>query len=156
MLLVSKFQQINSMVVFSKKNVYDTRFRLNITYKFREKKTIALQLRDSIVTKLSVRYIDYSAKFLVSLVQLVLKHKKGQAFWIFFIQGDSFGTRPKKMRISQRLFVRFWTCIYDYILCFMKSMSILEEMLEMFATTVQAELNAKASCLRKWPARHPH
>jgi hypothetical protein len=23
------------------------------------------------------------------------------------IQGDSFGTRPKKMRISQRLFVRF-------------------------------------------------
>ena len=30
------------------------------------------------------------------------------------IQGDSFGTRPKKMRISQRLFIRFWTCIYDY------------------------------------------
>jgi hypothetical protein len=24
------------------------------------------------------------------------------------IQGDSFGTRPKKMRISQRLFIRFW------------------------------------------------
>jgi hypothetical protein len=23
------------------------------------------------------------------------------------IQGDSFGTRPKKMRISQRLFVRY-------------------------------------------------
>ena len=23
------------------------------------------------------------------------------------IQGDSFGTRPKKMRISQRLFIRF-------------------------------------------------
>ena len=58
------------------------------------------------------------------------------------ILGDSFGTRPKKLRISQRLFVRFWTCIYDYIPCFMKSMSILEEMLEMFATTIQAELNA--------------
>ena len=25
----------------------------------------------------------------------------------FLIQGDSFGTRPKKMRISQRLFIRF-------------------------------------------------
>jgi hypothetical protein len=58
------------------------------------------------------------------------------------IQGDSFGTRPQKMRISQRLFIRFWTCIYDYIPCFIRSMSILEEMLEMFATTVQAELNA--------------
>ena len=32
--------------------------------------------------------------------------------------------------------------IYDYIPCFMKNMSILEEKLEMFATTVQAELNA--------------
>ena len=41
------------------------------------------------------------------------------------IQGDSFGTRPKKMRISQRLSIRFWTCIYDYIPCFMRSMSIL-------------------------------
>ena len=41
------------------------------------------------------------------------------------IQCDSFGTRPKKMRISQRLFIRFWTCIYDYIPCFMWSMSIL-------------------------------
>ena len=29
------------------------------------------------------------------------------------------------MRISQRLFIRFWTCIYDYIPCFMRSMSIL-------------------------------
>jgi hypothetical protein len=50
------------------------------------------------------------------------------------IQGDSFGTKTKKMRISQRLFIRFWTCIYtyDYIPCFMRSMSILEEMLEMF------------------------
>ena len=60
--------------------------------------------------------------------------------WI--LQGDSFGTRPKKMWISQRLFIRFWTCIYDYIPCFMKSMLILVEMLEMFATTVQVELNA--------------
>ena len=59
-----------------------------------------------------------------------------------YIQGDSFGTRPKKMWISQRLFIRFWTCIYDYIRRFMRSMSILEEMLEMFATTVKAELNA--------------
>jgi len=35
------------------------------------------------------------------------------------IQCDSFSTRPKKMRISQRLFIRFWICIYDYIPCFM-------------------------------------
>ena len=32
------------------------------------------------------------------------------------IQCDSFGTRHKKMRISQRLFIRFWACIYDYTL----------------------------------------
>ena len=60
---------------------------------------------------------------------------------LLLVQGDSFGTRPKKIRISRRLFIRFWTCIYDYIPCFMKNISILEEMLEMFATTVQAELN---------------
>ena len=60
----------------------------------------------------------------------------------YIIQCGSFGTRPKKMRISQRIFIRFLTCIYDYISCFMRSMSILEEMLEMFATTVQAEPNA--------------
>ena len=47
------------------------------------------------------------------------------------------------MRISQRLFIIFWTCIYDYIPCFMRSMSILEEMLEMFATTVQTELKTR-------------
>jgi len=64
------------------------------------------------------------------------------SLYISQVQCDSFGTRPKKMRISLRLFIRFWTCIYDYIPCFMRSMSILEEMLEMFATTVQAELNA--------------
>ena len=29
------------------------------------------------------------------------------------------------MRISQKLFIRFWTCIYDYIPCFMRSISIL-------------------------------
>ena len=40
------------------------------------------------------------------------------------IQCDSFGTRPKKMWIFQRLFIRFWTCIYDYIPCFMRSMLI--------------------------------
>ena len=43
---------------------------------------------------------------------------------IEYIQCGSFVTRPKKMRISRRLFIRFWTCIYDYIPCFMKSMSI--------------------------------
>ena len=68
----------------------------------------------------------------------------------FLIQCDSFGTRSKKMRISQRLFIRFWTCIYDYIPCFMRSMSILEEMMEMFATTVQAELNASHATYRNW------
>ena len=46
-------------------------------------------------------------------------------YLIVVIQCDSFGTRPKKMRISQRLFIRFWTCICDYIPCFMRSMSIL-------------------------------
>jgi len=45
--------------------------------------------------------------------------------WALKIQGDSFGTRPKKMWISQRLFIRFWTCIYDYMPCFMRSMSTL-------------------------------
>jgi hypothetical protein len=30
------------------------------------------------------------------------------------VKCDSFGTRSKKMQISQRLFIRFWTCIYDY------------------------------------------
>jgi hypothetical protein len=36
--------------------------------------------------------------------------------WFIYtnIQSDSFGTRPKKMQISQRLSIRFWTCIYDY------------------------------------------
>jgi hypothetical protein len=37
-----------------------------------------------------------------------------------FIQGDSFDTRPKKMRISQRIFIRFWINFcniftYEYI-----------------------------------------
>ena len=36
-----------------------------------------------------------------------------------------YGTRTKKMWISRRLFIRFWTCIYDYIPCFMRSMSTL-------------------------------
>ena len=37
------------------------------------------------------------------------------ATFIFYtvIQGDSFDTRPKKMRISQRLFIRFWTPRFD-------------------------------------------
>ena len=39
--------------------------------------------------------------------------------------GWSFSSRPKERRISQRLFIRFWTCIYDYIPCFMRSMWIL-------------------------------
>ena len=49
-------------------------------------------------------------------------------YWVpiaIWVQCDSFGTRPKKMWIPQRLFVRFWTCIYDCISCFMRSMSIL-------------------------------
>ena len=50
-------------------------------------------------------------------------HRKRR--YLNIIQGDSFGTRPRKMRISQRLFIRFWKCIYDYIPCFMRSMSIL-------------------------------
>ena len=45
--------------------------------------------------------------------------------YIFVMQCDSFGTKPKKIRISQRQFITFWTCIYDYIPCFMRSMSIL-------------------------------
>ena len=77
--------------------------------------------------------INVSLRYLQISIQSKLKN---------VIQGDSFFTRPKEMRISQRLFIRFWTCIYDYISYFMKSMSILEEMLEMFATTLQAELNA--------------
>ena len=51
--------------------------------------------------------------------------KSTNADFRYVIQGDSFGTGPKKMRISQRLFIRLWTCIYDYIPCFMRSMSIL-------------------------------
>ena len=38
------------------------------------------------------------------------------AFGNKIIQCDSFGTRPKKMRISQRLFTRFWTCIWLHTL----------------------------------------
>jgi len=44
--------------------------------------------------------------------------------------------------MSQRLSIRFWTYVHDYKPCFMRSMSILEEMLQIFATTVQTELNA--------------
>jgi hypothetical protein len=32
----------------------------------------------------------------------------------FLLQGDSFGTRPKKMRISQRLFCNIFTYKYIY------------------------------------------
>jgi hypothetical protein len=64
----------------------------------------------------------------------------GQCYKYKEIQCDSFGTKPKKIQISQRLFNRFWTCIYDYIPCFIRSMSILEEMLEMFATTVHIRM----------------
>ena len=76
-------------------------------------------------------------------VLVVYFHTKCLQLRIYiYTQGDSFGTKSRKMRMSQRLFIRFRTCIYDYIPCFMKSMSVLEEMLEMFATTVHAELNA--------------
>jgi hypothetical protein len=39
---------------------------------------------------------------------------------LYIIQGDSFGTGLEKMRISQRLFIRFCTCIYDYRHGFMR------------------------------------
>ena len=39
--------------------------------------------------------------------KIVNKKKIGNARNNIYIQGDSFGTRPKKMRISQRLFIRF-------------------------------------------------
>jgi len=101
---------------------------------------------------LHICFHETSCKFLVEywmiflrLWYLASKSTSSLPFttqYICIIQSDSFSTRPKKMRISQRLFIRFWTCIYDYIPCFMRSMSILEEILEMFATTVQAELNA--------------
>jgi len=91
------------------------------------------------------RYIRFDSywfyKAVFQLISRITKSSKmNKSYGI--IQGDSFGTRPKKMRISQRLFITFWTRIYDYIPCFMRIMSILEEMLEMFATSVQAELNA--------------
>jgi hypothetical protein len=46
-------------------------------------------------------------------VQLHLRSPFGTSCCVIWrissvIQGDSFGTRPKKMRISQRLFIRFW------------------------------------------------
>ena len=59
----------------------------------------------------------FTARLLVDSIRTALE--------VAVIQGDSFCTRPKKMRISQRLFIRFWTCIYEYIPCFMRSMLIL-------------------------------
>jgi len=72
-----------------------------------------------------------------------------------YIQSDSFGTRPKKMRISQRLFIRFWTCIYDYTPCSMRSMSILGDAGNVLHHC-PGRAECDASCLRKWPARRPH
>ena len=40
----------------------------------------------------------------VVVILIVVMQGNGQES---LIQGDSFGTRPKKMRISQRLFIRF-------------------------------------------------
>jgi hypothetical protein len=57
------------------------------------------------------------------------------------VQGDSFGTRLWKMRISQRPYITFRTYIYECIPCFMRNVPILQEVPEMSATTVQAELN---------------
>ena len=37
----------------------------------------------------------------------VLFAVKEEPYYYAYIQGDSFGTRPKKMRISQRLFIRY-------------------------------------------------
>ena len=69
----------------------------------------------------------------------------------FVIQGDFFGTRPKKMRISQRIFFRFWL----HTLLHEKHVDSRAD-----AGNVchhcpgRAELDV--SCLRKWPARRPH
>jgi hypothetical protein len=123
-----------------------------------------------------VEYFQLNFQERVNLRELIdveSKYVTASGIWTTdHIQGDSFGTRPNKMQISQRLmnkiptrcsksslldllhlvgilfinprctetrnsksqrlFIRFWTCIYDYIPCFMRSMSILKEMLEMF------------------------
>ena len=43
---------------------------------------------------------------MVNVSSTVKVLRLGSTEWIK-LQGDSFGTRPKKMRISQRLFIRF-------------------------------------------------
>ena len=71
--------------------------------------------------------VSHDLKFVshsITLSLVVENYKFGIAYR-GVTQCDSFCTRPKKMRISQRLFIIFWTCIYDHIPCFTKSMSIL-------------------------------
>jgi hypothetical protein len=51
------------------------------------------------------RFIGHTAR---SLATYRLSYRGSLSFIKPLIQGDSFGTRPKKMRISQRLFIRFW------------------------------------------------
>jgi hypothetical protein len=80
----------------------------------------SLPLQAPLWDSISNRYICAAKKKIYIYIYI---HTHTQ-IW-FVIQRDSFGTRPKKMRISQRLFIRFWTRIYDYIPCFMRSMSIL-------------------------------
>jgi hypothetical protein len=63
--------------------------------------------------------------FTVSWYLKAIRHKMLYTMFVWsnalnLIQGDSFGTRPKKMRTSQRLFIRFWinfcnTFTYKYI-----------------------------------------
>ena len=73
----------------------------------------------------------WSSAFCFNFQYLLISLRSSSSCFVYFVifpshlQGDSFGTRPKKMQISQRLFIRFWTCIYDYIPCFMRRMSIL-------------------------------
>jgi hypothetical protein len=84
---------------------------------------VSLPIRRGTVVFLNVSMWEHSVvdRFLdvaqcTSLTSLILLFSSIPSFPFdsFKVQCDSFGTRPKKMRISQRLFIRFWTCIYDY------------------------------------------
>jgi hypothetical protein len=48
-----------------------------------------------------------NAKISFDIVRIAKYIGAGHSFLATVVQGDSFGTRPKKMRISQRLFIRF-------------------------------------------------
>ena len=49
----------------------------------------------------------YSMVFALNVSNELLVHHQEHCTIVPIVQGDSFGTRPKKMRISQRLFIRF-------------------------------------------------